>query len=269
MVSAAASAWRREGYEVIGTAVAGATAKRLGADAKLEQSITTDALIGRVENGRVNMGSRTVVVMDEAEMADTKRLASLTELTARQESKLVLVGDQAQLPSIGAGGMFEALQDHVPTAAVREVHRARHVWERKAWAQVREGESQRALVSYQAHERLHIADTRDEAVERMVGDWDRARQESPQERAVMLSDASNVELDRINALAQERRAQAGELGARQIALPDRPYGLAAGDRPVQLDRQALILRAWRYAFRPNRTRRTVSSSAQVGGRMDA
>jgi conjugative relaxase-like TrwC/TraI family protein len=232
VVAAAARAWQREGYQVVGTAVAGATAKRLGADAKLEQSVTTDALLGRVESGRMQMDSQTVVVMDEAGMADTMRLASLTQQTARHDSKLVLVGDHAQLPSIGAGGMFAAVQAQIPTAQVSEVFRAQHAWEREAWAQVREGESQRALASYRAHERLHVADTREQAVQRMVGDWERARQESPDECAVMLTDASNVELDHINALAQERRAQAGELGAHTVDLPNRPYGLAAGDQVI-------------------------------------
>lgn len=232
VVRAAAGAWQREGYRVIGTAVAGATAERLGADAKLEQSLTADALIARAENGSVQMDSKTVVVMDEAGMADTRRLATLTELTARRDSKLVLVGDQAQLPSIGAGGMFAALQEKVPTAEVTEVHRATHVWEREAWQQLRVGDAERALSSYQAHGRLHISDTREQAAERMVSDWDNARRESPGKRTVMLTDASNVELDRINALAQERRAQAGELGAHTVDLPDRPYGMAGGDEVI-------------------------------------
>ena len=38
VIAAASEAWRKEGYEVIGTAIPGATAKRLGADAKLERS---------------------------------------------------------------------------------------------------------------------------------------------------------------------------------------------------------------------------------------
>ncbi|HEV2973551.1 MAG TPA: AAA family ATPase, partial [Solirubrobacteraceae bacterium] len=159
-------------------------------------------------------------------------LAELMEVTARAESKLVLVGDHAQLSAIGAGGMFAELQGKVPTAEVSEVHRARHAWEREAWQQVRAGEAHRALASYQAHGRLHISDTRGQAAERMVAAWDRARQERPEERLVMLTDASNVELDRINALAQERRAQAGELGARSVELPERPYGLAAGDELI-------------------------------------
>ena len=47
-----------EGYEVIGTAVAGATAERLGAEAKLERSMTTDALIAKVESGQLSLDAR-------------------------------------------------------------------------------------------------------------------------------------------------------------------------------------------------------------------
>ena len=37
------------------------------------------------------------------------------------------------------------------------------------------------------------------------------------------------ERDQINAMAQERRTQAGELGSHRVELPEKPYGLAAGD----------------------------------------
>jgi conjugative relaxase-like TrwC/TraI family protein len=232
VLSAASRAWQREGYTVIGTAIAGAAAERLKADANLVRSLTTDALITRSENGSIHLDAKTVVVMDEAGMADTTRLAALTELTSSRSSKLVLVGDQAQLPSIGAGGMFAALQERVPTAEVSEVHRARHGWEREAWRQVREGNSHQALASYRTHARLQISDRREEAEQRMVSAWDEARRDDPQQRTAMLTDASNAELERINARAQERRAQAGELGADRLELPERPYGLAAGDEVI-------------------------------------
>jgi ATP-dependent exoDNAse (exonuclease V) alpha subunit len=144
----------------------------------------------------------------------------------------VLAGDQAQLSPIAAGGMFAELQDRVPTAELSEVHRAQNQWEREAWAQLREGQAQRALAAYQAHDRLHVADTREQAAERMLADWAAARQENPELRAVMLTDASNAELDRINARAQDHRAQAGDLGADTAELPDRPYALAAGDEVI-------------------------------------
>ena len=232
VIGTAASAWRAEGYEVIGTAVAGATAERLGEDAKLERSLTTDSLLAKVQSEHVRLNERTVVVMDEAGMADTQRLAGLVEETARSQSKLVLVGDQAQLSAIGAGGMFSAIQEQVPAAELSEVHRAEQRWERDAWKQIREGQSEKALAQYVAHEQLHIADTREQAAEEMVQAWARDRAESPEKRTVMLTDASNAELDRINQKAQERRDQNHELGAERVQLPDVPYGIAGGDEVV-------------------------------------
>jgi conjugative relaxase-like TrwC/TraI family protein len=232
VLAVAAGAWQRDGYHVIGIAVAGATAERLEADAGLQRATTIDSLLARVETGSVRIDSQTVVVMDEAGMADTKRLGAMIELRDRAGAKLVLVGDHAQLSAIGAGGMFEQLHERVPTAELTEVHRARHGWEREAWQEVRAGEAERALASYQAHDRLHISNTREQAARQMVSAWDRARAERSGERLVMLTDASNVELDRINALAQERRADAGELGARSAELPDRPYDLSAGDEVI-------------------------------------
>jgi len=229
VIDAAREAWESEGYRVLGTAVAGATAKRLGADAGIHETLTTDALVRREGLGRLGLDDRSVVVVDEAGMADTRRLAQLVEATACSEAKLVLVGDHAQLPALGAGGLFAELSDRVPTAQLAEVHRAREGWERDAWGQLRAGEAESALAEYRARDRLHLADTRVDAGEQMVADWARARAEHPSAQTVMLTDASNSELDRLNALAQEGRARAGELGQRRAPVPDRPYALAAGD----------------------------------------
>ena len=232
VLSTAADVWRREGYEVIGTAIAGATAERLGADAKLEHALNTSALLAQVDGGRTSLGPNTVVVMDEAGMADTNRLAELVQATAEHESKLVLVGDQAQLSAIGAGGLFKELQNEVPAAELGEVHRANHEWEREAWAQIREGQASEALAAYDQHDQLHLTDTREQAAERMVADWAKAREQNPGERRVMLTDASNAEMDEINARAQAHRTQAGELGEDRAELLDRPYDLRTGDEVI-------------------------------------
>jgi len=141
----------------------------------------------------------------------------------------VLAGDPAQLSSIGAGGLFRELKDNVPTARLAEVHRAHHEWERQAWGQIRNGEAQRALAQYQAHDRLHVHETREQAGERMVKDWAATTQAHPTERVVMITDASNHELDQLNKMAQYERIQRGDLGQHEVQLPDRPYGLRAGD----------------------------------------
>jgi len=229
VISAAREAWEADGHRVIGTAVAGATAKRLAADTGIAETMTTDALLGRAQSGRLGLDERSVVVMDETGMADTRRLAALTQATAQSGSKLVLVGDQAQLSAIGAGGLFDAVRSKVPTAELTEVHRAWEDWERQAWAQVRAGEAAPALAAYRSRDRLHVSDTREEAGQRMVDDWDRTRAEVGEGGCVMICDASNSELDRLNAIAQDRRLEAGELGDDRAELPGRPYGLHAGD----------------------------------------
>ena len=232
VLSAAARTWQLEGYEVIGTAVAGATAQRLKDDARLDRAFTADGLCNGVEKGFIELGPKSIVIMDEAGMADTERLARLATLTAESRSKLVLAGDAAQLGPIGAGGLFQQLEGRVPTAELTEVHRAHHDWERRAWEQVRNGESGPALAQYQAHDRLHIHDTRAQAAEAMIADWDKTRRSLPGGQAVMITDASNKERDQINAMAQERRAAAGELGSHRVELPGKPYGLAAGDEVI-------------------------------------
>jgi conjugative relaxase-like TrwC/TraI family protein len=232
VISTAGRAWQLDGNEVIGTAIAGSRAQGLRDEAKLDRAHTADGLIKGVEKGHIKLGPNTVVVMDEAGMADTARLAKLAQLTARENAKLVLVGDAAQLSSIGPGGLFGELEGKVPTAELTEVHRANHEWERQAWEQIRAGEPGPALAQYQSHDRLHITDTRAEAVEAMVANWDEARQCLPNRKAVMITDASNLERDQMNAMAQERRAQAGELGTHRVQLPGKPYGLAAGDEVI-------------------------------------
>ena len=217
---------------MIGTAIAGASAERLGADAKTDQSMTTNELLSRENSSMVNLEKNTVVVMDEAAMADTNRLSKLVERTAEKESKLVLAGDSAQLSPIGAGGLFDHVTDCAPNAKLTEVHRAENQWEREAWAQVREGNATAALAAYQAHDRLHITDTRQQAAEQMVADWNEQRLEQPEGRTVMLTDNTNQELDRLNKHAQEYRDLAGELGNDRANLPDAPYQLAAGDHVI-------------------------------------
>ncbi len=262
VIEAARAAWEHDGHRVIGTAVAGATAKRLGTDAGIAETMTLDALTTRHRSGRLGLDGRSVIVVDEAAMADTRRLASVVEAASESRAKLVLAGDHAQLSPIGAGGLFAEIAKRAPTAELTTVHRARGDWERRAWGQLRAGEPGKALGEYASRDRLHIEDARADAGERMVDDWARAREANPAARIVMVTDASNDELDRLNALAQQRRVAAGELGHRRARLPDRPYDLAAGDEIVLTGQ----LRLPGEPRVENGTRATVQS---VSGRTDA
>ena len=231
VIDAAARAEQHAGRETIGVAVSGSTAERLGADspALVGQTLTLDALVARANTGAIHVGSDTTVILDEAGMVDHKRLDALTELMERSGAKLIAIGDGKQLPSIGPGGMFDRLANHAPTAQLTDIHRTRDPEERRAWAALRAGEPERAMAHYQARGQLYFSDTREEAGEAAVQRWISLTEKDDIRQVALIADASDKEIDRLNARAQHLRAERGELGNREVPLPHRHYGLREGD----------------------------------------
>ncbi len=188
-------------------------------------------------------------------MADTSRLDRLTEVVERTGAKLVLIGDGAQLPSIGAGGMFDRLTEIAPSAALSNVRRTLDPAEQRAWADLRAGRSDRAMAHYLRRGWLHMTDTRDQAVEHAVQDWATLTETIPISEVALISDASNVEIDRLNARAQHYRAERGELGDIEAQIPGVHYGIRAGDRVAMIDQHHQPGRRARRERRPRRGHR--------------
>jgi len=238
VIDAAARAEQLAGRETVGVAVSWSTAERLGRDspALAGQTFSVDALTARVEHGRIEIGSDTTIYFDEAGMADTTRLDQLTAMAERKGAKLVAIGDGAQLPSIGAGGIFDRLSQLAPSAQLSDVRRTMDPAEQRAWADLRAGRSDRAMAHYLAKHSLHMADTRDQAVEQAVNDWAQLTEAHPISEIALISDASNKEIDRLNARAQHYRVQRGELGDLEAEIPGVHYGIRKGDRIALIER---------------------------------
>ena len=239
VIDAAALAEQHAGHHTIGIAVSGSTAERLGADspALTGQTLTLDALVARANTGTVEIDRDTTIVLDEAGMVDHARLHALTELVERSGAKLIAAGDGKQLPSIGPGGMFDRLTGHAPTAELADIHRTRDTGEQKAWRALRAGEPERAMAHYHSLGRLHLADTRDQAAEQAVQAWALLTEHHPLREVALIADASNREIDRLNARAQHLRAERGELGADELGADELPlssvhYGLRQGDEQL-------------------------------------
>jgi conjugative relaxase-like TrwC/TraI family protein len=231
VIDATARAEQLAGRETLGIAVSGSTAERLGTDSPALQgnTLTLDALTARANIDTVHIGPDTTIILDEAGMVDHKRLDALTELVEHSGAKLIAVGDGKQLPSIGPGGMFDRLTQHEPTVELETIHRTSDPHEQKAWQALRAGEPERAMAHYKAQGRLHLADTRDQAAENAVQAWAQLTNEVGIGNVALIADASNKEIDRLNARAQHLRARRGELGPNELPLSCVHYGLRQGD----------------------------------------
>jgi conjugative relaxase-like TrwC/TraI family protein len=237
VIDAAARAEQLTGHQTLGIAVSWSTAERLGRDspALSQQVFSVDALISRVERGQLKADADTTIYFDEAGMADTNRFDRLTEMVERTGCKLVAIGDSAQLPSIGAGGMFDRLAEIAPSAELSDIRRTLDPAEQRAWADLRAGRSDRAMAHYHSRGQLHMADTRDQAVEQAVKSWATLTKNHPIGEVALISDASNQEINRLNARAQHYRAQRGELGELEVEVPGVHYGIRQGDRVAMIE----------------------------------
>lgn len=231
VIDAAARAELAQHRRVLGVAVAGRTAQQLGeaSPALAGRCRTLDSLVAAVERDEITLSPEATVYLDEAGMGDTERLARLVRAIDEQGAAIVLIGDHRQLASVGAGGMFERLQDMVPTCALTEVHRTPDPNEREAWAALRQGDPAAAMAHYRAAGRLRFADTRVEAVDRAASHYRELADAHGHPAVALMTDASNAEVDALNLRVQALRLQHGEL-TDPIEHPDTGHKLYAGDR---------------------------------------
>jgi conjugative relaxase-like TrwC/TraI family protein len=231
VIDAAARAELDDDRRVFGVAVAGRTAQQLGeaSPALAGRCRTIDSLAAAAERGEITLGPDTTVYVDEAGMGDTERLVSLVRAIDEHGGSIVLVGDHRQLPSVGAGGMFERLQRSVPTSELTEVQRTPDPAERDAWAALRHGDPALAMAHYRVAGRLRFADTRVEAVDQAARRYDELTREHRHGHVALMTDASNAEVDALNLRVQALRLERNELST-PIELPASGHRLYTGDR---------------------------------------
>ena len=103
--------------------------------------------------------------------------------------------------------MFDRLTLHAPTAELADIHHTKDPAAQRTWQALRAGEPERAMVHY-AHAANCTSRTPDQAAERAVQTWASLTEGRDIREVALIADASNQEIDRLNARAQHRRAPA-------------------------------------------------------------
>ncbi len=157
-----AQVWTDRGYDAIGLTPSAAAAAVLtdAADifsetlAKLDHQITT----GRFEDWANDIGPRTLIVIDEAGMADTLTLDRVVGFCLDRGATVRLIGDDQQLAAIGSGGVLRDIAHQHGADRLHELVRFADPAEAVASLDLREGDPA-ALGYYLDHNRVHVGDT--------------------------------------------------------------------------------------------------------------
>lgn len=181
-MSALATAWSHGGGTVIGLAPSAAAAAALrehvgassggtGTDASRTASrdgqgrVETETLAkltwslshGELPSWAEQIDATTLVVIDEAGMADTLSLEAAVEFVVGRGGSVRLVGDDQQLAAIGAGGVLRDIQATHGAVHLSELLRFRDPAEGAVTLALREGRTE-ALGFYLDHDRVHVGD---------------------------------------------------------------------------------------------------------------
>ncbi len=229
MLGVAREAWEAAGYEVRGVALSGIAAENLESGSGIF-SRTIASMEHGWQRGRDGLTAHDVLVIDEAGMVGTRQLERVLSHAAKAGTKVVLVGDPAQLQAIEAGAAFRSIHDRHGGAEIGEVRRQREDWQRDATRDLANGRTGHALEAYRSRGMVHGAATREQARSDLIDRWDRDRQAAPQRSRIILTH-TNDEVRAFNEAARERMRAAGDLGDEVRVIVERgERHFASGDR---------------------------------------
>jgi hypothetical protein len=225
----------RDGHEhagrrVVGLAPTNAVAQDLKTDGFTEAS-TVHAELFRLKNGRTNWDRRTVVVVDEAAMLDSRVTGELLAEARRAGAKVILAGDDRQLASIERGGLFTALREQHGAAEITEVTRQRADWQRRAARDLAEGRFGEAVAAFDGAGAITWTADHVDAREALVAAWKRDTAAEPDATRFVFA-YTNRDVGALNAELRQVRRDRGELAGQDVRFETKhgPADFAPGDR---------------------------------------
>jgi conjugative relaxase-like TrwC/TraI family protein len=215
-------AYQANGQPMVLVSTAAETARRTAREIGLDRGWTVEAFTRAVAAGQLQPGADWVVLVEEAAMMDTHRMATL--LQAAGPASIRTLGDPEQAQPVGAGGWHRLVDQAIGHATLTTVIRQRNPKDRAVCAAIRDGRASQALADLQARGRLHLSADRSTAIKELVHVWDRHRHIRGLEGVAIVTDTDNAVVDVLNSLCQARRRAAGELTGPAVQVTDQVTG---------------------------------------------
>jgi Ti-type conjugative transfer relaxase TraA len=242
LLGAAREAWEKEGYRVQGMTLSGIAAENLESGSGIGSHTVANRL-WYWEQGREQLTSKDIIVVDEAGMLGSRQMAAIMAEAHRSGAKVALVGDPEQLQAIEAGAAYRAIAEEVGFVELTEIRRQKESWQQEATKDFASSRTTDGLSAYERHDNIHTFDTKAAAMTRIVEQWDEVRSQSPDKSQLILA-YTRDDVRTLNDQARAMRHAQGELGKdylietargeRTFAEQDRVYFLRNENRELQV-----------------------------------
>jgi AAA domain/TrwC relaxase len=217
-MSTLVQAWIDGGGQVIGLAPSAAAAAQLrdatGAPAETLAKLTWSIHHNELPDWAERISRSTLVIIDEAGMADTLTLDTAVQFIIGRGGSIRLVGDDQQLAAVGAGGVLRDIQASHGALRLTELHRFTDPAEAAATPAVRDGRPE-ALGFYLDRQRVHVGDPTT-TLDGVFNAWQNDCNQSLD--AIMLAPTREL-VGSLNQRARDHRL-AGATPRRQVELAD-------------------------------------------------
>ena len=154
-------AWTQDGGQVLGlapsAAAAAVLAENTGIRADTLAKLTWSLRHSELPDWAAAVGPSTLLIIDEAGMADTLSLDAAVQFAIDRGASVRLIGDDQQLAAIGAGGVLRDIKHTHGALHLAELHRFTNPAEAAASLALRDGDAS-ALNFYLDHDRIHVGD---------------------------------------------------------------------------------------------------------------
>jgi conjugative relaxase-like TrwC/TraI family protein len=221
----ARQAWEESGTSVFGCALAARAAVEIeelaGIDATTIARLKQDIAHG------YGLPRGSVLVVDEAGMVGSRTLLELAEHAADTDSKLLLVGDDHQLPELDAGGGFRDLAGHLGAVELRQVRRQSADWDKEALAHLREGRIGAWAEAYQEHGRITASTSAEASRAALVDDWWEAARGGRFDAVMIAHRRSDVA--ELNTLARQRLQRDNRISTEELTT-QKGRAFSVGDK---------------------------------------
>lgn len=231
--------YKARGFQVFGTSTSDQATKELANSTGMKQNefMNSAELFLKLSKDKVKLTSKTVIICDEAGMADTETFYKLVKASNEAGAKLILCGESQQLQSIGAGGLYRTFNERFVTKAVTEINRQRESRDRDMVEDFACGRAEKAIDSLHRNGNLVIKKTNQGRLAQLVQDYTSDPSEYKDKFIVA---ATNMDVDSVNDAVRAELKKTGKLEGEEVRIEGKDgifRSYCVGDRIIFTKKQ--------------------------------